>query len=410
MNLEQITQPIEAESSDDREMKIAERLARLQVHFADSRHQDGRYADFSEALNKNTTLISSLLRRYYENIRGEKEEERDKKVKSFAASVDEEINKLYRETPDREKRDEVITQHLLGLYSTIKKREPDEIEKRMDEDLNIGAIKVERDVREKKSMEEAGFDPEDEFVTIHFPSFYESASSRSPLVEVGKSFSKLAEIIPQKYPEARAIISESWLLSLPAAERLGFKKVFTPAAKPETNLARGGIWSQFIDQNGNISKKRFDEFMKTGKPPYAVTLGYIPVEEFLGRYLPAGKKGEILLKEINPDWKREDAIELEKCADEIQEIHNDFQSFVEDTNSSAEDFMKNYPAFVSVMTKAGCYEDFLKVIAKAKEKGYRFSEIARKMPFENAKMGIAYEKYRKGLESKKYRDRKVFIE
>ncbi len=409
MNLERITQPIETENTEERELKLAERLMGIQVYFADSRYNkrpgenESRYSDFSDALNKNTPLITRILTRYSDSVRDDKD--RNEKSKSFAVSLNNKINKIYRETADREKRDELITQYLFDTYSRIKKEEPNEIERRMDEDTTIGVIKIEPSAHEDTLMEQAGFNPEDEFLSIHFPSFYENGSERSLLVELDDSFKKLAEIIPREYPEAQAVIGKSWLLSLPAAERLGFKKVITL----ESHFNGNGLWSQFIDQNGNISKHRFEEFIKTGKPPYEVSLGYIPIEEFLSRYLPTEKKGEIILKEIDPKWNREDTQKLEEYTEKIHQLREDFENFVNDKSMSAEAFIQKYPAVVEVMTKAGCYGDLLKIMNEARDKGYRIEEIGRRMPLENSRLEKAYQEYRDGLKSKKYRDRKVFI-
>ncbi|MCL4391989.1 hypothetical protein M1413_01535 [Patescibacteria group bacterium] len=399
MNPERITQSIETENQADREAELAKRLTALEVHFADSYYRGE--GNFSHVLYEYTPIMRRLRDRYRNVHEGE---EADKKL-AFATSIENEINRIYRETPDREKREELITQYVFDVYANLKKEEPTEIERMTENDTTIGVIRTESGTHENRRMEEAGFGPEEEFLAIHFPAFYESGPEKSLLTEIGASFTKLAEMIPQKYPEARGIIGESWLLSLPAAERLGFKKVKTL----ENQFNGNGLWSQFIDQNGNISKSRFDEFMKTGKPPYEVAVGYIPIEEFLSKYLPADRKGEITLKEINPEWKKEDAWELEKYTDETHRLRNDWKNFVEDKNLSVEEFIKTYPATVSIMTKAGCYNELLKVLSEAKSGRHNLQEMAKIMPVEAKRIEEAYTRYVKDLESKKYRDRKVLI-
>ncbi|MCL4391946.1 hypothetical protein M1413_01275 [Patescibacteria group bacterium] len=409
MNPERITQPIETENREERERELAKRLTALEVHFANVRYQDQVtereriYSDFSDSLNKNTPIIRRMLNRYSNTVHGDKEE--NQKLKSFATFFLHEVDRIYQETPNRERREELITQYVFDAYANLKKEEPSKIERMIEKDTTIGVIKVEPGTHENRRMAEAGFGPEEEFLPIHFPAFYESGPEKSLLTEINASFTQLAEIVPQKYPEARGIIGESWLLSLPAAERLGFKKVMTL----ENRFDGDSLWSQFIDQNGNISKSRFDEFMRTGKPPYAVTLSYIPIEEFLSKYLPSEKKGEILLKEIDPEWKKEDARELEKYTDEAHRLRSDWGNFVEDKNLSVEEFMKTYPAIVSIMTKAGCYDDLLKVLSEAKNRKHNLQEMVKIMPAESERIERAYTEYVKNLKSRKYRDRKVFI-
>lgn len=395
MHPEQISQPIETENAVEREKELARRLTALEVHFADSQYK-GK-GDFSYALYEYTPIMRRLRNRY-RDIHEEKEV--DEKL-AFATSIENEINKIYRETPDQEEREKLITQYVFNTYANLKREEPGEIEQAKEKDSAIGVIRIEPGVREEPYMEEAGFGPEEKFLPIHFPAFYENDTEKSLLAEVHASFTKLAEMIPQKYPEARGIIGESWLLSLPVAERLGFKKIMTF----ENQFSGEGLWSQFIDQNGNISKSRFDKFVKTGKPPYDVALGYIPVEEFLSKYLPADKKGEIILKEINPEWKKEDTQELEKYTDETHQLRSDWKNFVEDKNLSAEEFIKTYPAIVSVMTKVDCYDDILKVLSEAKSKGYQLQEMVKIMPTESKRIEEAYTEYA----GRKYRNRTVLI-
>ena len=44
------------------------------------------------------------------------------------------------------------------------------------------------------------------------------------------------------------------------------------------------FWGQFINREGKINEERVKQFLETGKPPFRVKSGYIPMDEFMDKY------------------------------------------------------------------------------------------------------------------------------
>ena len=115
--------------------------------------------------------------------------------------------------------------------------------------------------------------------------------------------------------------------------RLGFIKIEDSDVEQNDN----STWNQFIDKDGQINNKRFNEFTETGKLPFKSIRAYIPVEEFLKRYLPANRRGEkIILKEI--DKNKED--HLLRIKKESKKIKNDWENLIKN-NGDFESFFKS---------------------------------------------------------------------
>jgi hypothetical protein len=65
------------------------------------------------------------------------------------------------------------------------------------------------------------------------------------------------------------------------------------------------FWGQFQDSKGQLVQERVSKFLETGEPPYMVATGIIDILDFLKKYLPQERKGEVVLKEKNKDFDYE---------------------------------------------------------------------------------------------------------
>lgn len=142
-----------------------------------------------------------------------------------------------------------------------------------------------------KGLEKYGISRSDQCVSIHFDALYKHKdeqgrglnvlSLKDPLL---KSFEQLAKEIKEKHNDAKAIIATSWLLDpkTPLSKVIKFHIV---SSWNQHGLTRANsFWGQFIDEDGQIKQAEVDKFLKTGKPKYRATVGYIPIDEFLEEY------------------------------------------------------------------------------------------------------------------------------
>ena len=101
-------------------------------------------------------------------------------------------------------------------------------------------------------------------------------------ISVSKALQIIAERINNDFPDSKAIVAHSWILDSKIAEEVGFKIV----SKDKKISSRLDFWGQFVNKDGSINEKRANEFLKTGRPHHLTKLGYIPVKDFLEKYLP----------------------------------------------------------------------------------------------------------------------------
>lgn len=126
----------------------------------------------------------------------------------------------------------------------------------------------------KKALEKEGFSEFDNIMQIHLPTQIGSKEKISPKA-IKKSLFRLSKIITDKYPNTRAIVAESWLLSHPVFQRFIKMKIIG-----ENNYN----WRQLIADNGQIEPSRIKELFENGQMPYKNLIGYISAEEFIQKY------------------------------------------------------------------------------------------------------------------------------
>lgn len=251
-----------------------------------------------------------------------------------------------------------------------------------------------------KDLEKFGFSKTDHFVEVHVEDFYNTGEKNLGPELIKSDLGVVAEYIIDKEPEAVAVIGKSWLLSTPLANRLGFEKIEDDATKQNDF----STWLQFIDKNGQINQKRFNEFLKTGELPYKSVKAYIPTEEFLKKYLPENRRGKVILKEINKD--RKDF--WDKLQSKAQSIKTDWDDLLKN-NGDFEDFITNHKIlnelfdFVAPDDKAE-YFNFFKIMY---DKRIPWTEF-----YDNKSENIKKidEKINKVMKEDMFKDREVVIE
>lgn len=321
---EKYTPEIIADNPEQRREGVERQLRQLQVLFCDKLYQ--KYKDectrnnkpidkiFSDVLEENGAHYAGDLRMLaiiYGAGSLNEEEQYDLVTEKYYKN----INKLYNELPEGKIDDnslEYIQSRISKLNILIdyletevkkakdelpdKWREMQELPKNENGEIkNTAGLIVFNSLKEyntpeirevETALEKIGFSKFDDFLEIHLPAqFGEQKISSETITE---SLACLAEIIIDKYPETRAIVTVSWLLDHPK-----FKKFFEMNEIGES----GNNWRQLIGNNGQIKQARVEELLSTGKMPYKNLIGYISVEKFLQKYLPNERRGKIKPKE-----------------------------------------------------------------------------------------------------------------
>jgi hypothetical protein len=309
-NLEGIKKPIESEDPKEKREKLYEKIGQISLVYADKKFEEikkeGENHKFSEAIRDFTPIEDIVLGPLF-HLEGFRPSEHKEEIKTFLKDFYDEIDILYEkegfnfETISElvnEKKDVVV--NCLGADSL---KEVDKKDRKIGTKLvtfnKVNNIQIDSRGR-YKNLEKYGFSKSDKFTEVHVDNFYNSGEKNVSQDLIKNDFGKVAEYLVDENPATAAVVGTSWLLNTPIAQRLGFKMI------EDSNGEQGQFtfWFQFIDKDGQINQKRFNEFMKTGEPPFKVVKAYIPTEEFLRRYLPDNRKGKIILKEINRD--RED--------------------------------------------------------------------------------------------------------
>ncbi len=132
-------------------------------------------------------------------------------------------------------------------------------------------------------MSEYGITENASVARLHFALFFKEKTSAqdSVMATTFDALKKLAADLSVRHPEVKGIVAESWLLDSPAAKPLRFHllKNNTP------EFQAGSFWGQFITKDGKINNDRVNDFLKTGKPPFQIKKGFIPIQEFNKMFL-----------------------------------------------------------------------------------------------------------------------------
>ena len=170
---------------------------------------------------------------------------------------------------------------------------------REDEEKQDTGI-VEFGIESSPELESFGIGENDDRMSLHLDLLANQKETDATINNIfsGNSLSKIAIKIVDEFPQVKAVTARSWIMSTPIAKRIGF----TPVKVDSVIDPSPQFWGQFIDENGNLNKKRAQKFLETGVPEFPIGAGYIKVEDFLSKYLPENRKGVIELKDVTPEY------------------------------------------------------------------------------------------------------------
>lgn len=283
---------INTEDPQEHERLLYEKLAEIQLYFAGQKFSQEVLTNpetkFTQILDQYTSIISDLSNEYNQT-----EEANEDNLQAFLKPILAEIDEIHRD--HQEDWQTQIFQLLADKKSSLKKTAK---QIRNTQERIIGPIRYNINDNRQTDLEEYGIKKSDTCLEIHVEEFFKKAEIELNPENLQNWFGKLAEEIVDKYPKVKFITGTSWLIDTPIARRLGFQVT----DKKFTHLSQS-TWLQFIDQNGQINHNRLKKLLGTGEFPYKVRFGFIRVEDFLQKFLPADRRGqEIVLKEESEEW------------------------------------------------------------------------------------------------------------
>jgi hypothetical protein len=304
--LKNIGSQIETENQKEKEEMLLEKIEQISLIYANKKFKemkkDLKDYEFSQAIKDFTPTESTILEPVF-NLEGFDFSEHKKRIELFFIHFYNEVNSIYADGFDLDKITDFVNseKNRIKEYLEVENLKEAKSDKKENNTkvLNFNkVINIEMDFENKyKDLKKFGFSQLDHFVEIHVEDFYNTGEKNLGPELIKNDLAVVAEYIVDKEPDTAAVIGRSWLLDTPLAERLGFQKIGEGLTKQNDF----STWRQFIDKNGQINQKRFNEFLKTGKLPFKSTRAYMPVEEFLQRYLPENRRGKIMLKKVNKD-------------------------------------------------------------------------------------------------------------
>ncbi len=204
-----------------------------------------------------------------------------------------------------------------------------------------------------KELGEVNINESDVFIAIHLQGVFFQKDENIKNIFSSNSLQKLAIEIVDNYPEAKAILAKSWLMDTPIAKRIGFSIL----GKPSKRI----FWGQFLDSDGQINEARISQFLETGKPPYAEVDAFFKTEDFLRKYLPKERQGE-----INSLKKVKEGFEMQ-----FQNENHAFQLFLSTFSKATEEDVDNFFSshkIFSGFSEAEEGKGFIDLIKKLREK------------------------------------------
>ena len=235
------------------------------------------------------------------------------------------------------------------------------------------------------------FDKNDHFLQLHLrPLFTLQYGKQEENIFSSNSLKELAVNIIDKYPETKGIVGQSWIMDTSIAQRVGFKIL------KKENICPHHFWGQFQDANGQLVQSRVNQLMETGQPPFKIATGIVDTIDFLKMYLPQERKGEVTLKERNPDFDFQDF------------YHGKIRTFFDDYDNHS---IKDIEVFLN-------QNEYLKIFLDTKEGGSlsnfliqaKANDLKMKDLMRNDDYLKQVESFNKFINLKMFISKKVFIE
>jgi len=410
MNLESLNNiggRIESEDPKEKKTILFEKIEQISLVFAYQKFEEikkvqGNYK-LSEAI-KDYAPIENIITRPVFHLDGFNLAKYQEQINQFIDNFYVELDSIYESRGfNLDEMTELVNSKRDSLKSYLGAEGLPEYEKKsgITKIMSFNKItNIEIDAEKKyKDLVKLGFTKDDHFVEVHLDDFYNSGEKNFSSELITNDLAAIAVRIIDKEQEAVAVIGKSWLLNAKLADLLGFKKI-TDGVVKQNDFS---TWLQFIDKNGQINSKRFDKFLQTGELPFPSVVAYIPIEDFLKRYLPESRRGKINLKEINIERKDYWA----RLQIEAESIRSDWSELLKN-NGDFDNFVKNNQALNDIFTlitptDRSEYLDFLKIMYNSNILWSEFFE------HKSAKIEAIDEKINQARRDDLYKNKEVVI-
>jgi hypothetical protein len=354
---------ITTESIDEHKKKLEDQMADIQLRFLDLKMKAAvkgtEKADFDEYLDTYTTFTKNIV----EDIKHWDPDLSDEEVANKIAPLKAKLREVY------ESGEPNWIEEIIKIIKEAKKIYGEGKPNTKVEKPRFGLIEVDEPRRvyttaRNDIYKQYGISDLDEVLEIHVAEAYENPNNKITAESFKKSLESLAEAIVDNYPQVSAVVGTSWLINTPLSKRLGFHELNIDIKQPYSQ----GFWLQFIDKNGQINQERVAEFLASGKSEYDKKSGYIPVLEFLNRYLPESKRGKIILKEVNKEKVREN----EAIKTEVSDIKT---NWVEILDVEIEKVIKEKSYFMKFLVEKGLLDQVIEILKTEKQKGHNWETV-----------------------------------
>lgn len=375
--------------------KLFDQMESVELSYAENKFENQDAAgekSFSKILEEETPIIESLVNKYNQQHNRQKDESKQAEFKKALAKK---IDKAFEVDDRRLENVKNILDQVNVEIGEVKWRES---KREKAGQLDFVAIDKNNRHTSLEYLKERGFSKDDDLIEIHFPEVYKNEQAGLALGEIKKSLSKLAVAIVKDYPATRGVVGTSWLMDHPIIQKLGFQ-VAKDLKMPQNN---DSTWLQLVDKDGQINKTRLKQLRETGELPYQSRFGYITVEDFLKKYLPQELRGEVNLKQTDPEWVERNQ-RREKAVKDFKAGWDDFL----EKEQSVTEYISQFPEFAEILDKVGVKNDFILLMSEYKEKQLKYSDIAELSPSQ-LKQNID-ERFKEYEQTHRYKNLRVLI-
>lgn len=374
-------QPIVTENLQEHEKMLMDRLAEVELNYADQlfsqQKNEENPAKFSEIALVKTALLFHIDNNYHHRYQGDPD--MAQKANADLKPILDTIDQIYANKIE----DADWTEKIILLINEENEKIKLANGPQPETKKTIGPLQY-NEKQDSASLKKEGYDENDDLMEVHLEQLYKTEQKDIQAGQVKELLEKLALLIVEEYTKTRAILGTSWLMDTPVAKRLGF--IISNQEVPANQLS---TWLQFVDKDGQINQKRVEQLQTTGRPPYTARTGFMTVENFLDKYLPAEKRGQEITLKIMPEKWKEFKKNLEAST---RLLKNDWPK-LKTEEISEQSIQQNYPLILEMLEKIGQKQNFLDLLKKMKEENLDWESARNKYSADFEKLGEPMQQY-----------------